>query len=68
MITWEKVRSTLQEIIDRKDGTKPLEDEAIVGEMKKAGINVARRTVFRLREQMNIPSSRGRRDWTTGEK
>jgi RNA polymerase sigma-54 factor len=67
MITWETVRSTLQEIIDHEDKTNPLADEAIVGEMKNAGIVVARRTIFNLRRRMNIPSRRARRDRTMGE-
>jgi hypothetical protein len=29
---------------------------------------VARRTVTKCRKAMNIPSSRGRRDWSKGEK
>ena len=42
--------------------------DAIVEELGKAGITVARRTVTKYRKAMNIPSSRGRRDWTKGEK
>jgi hypothetical protein len=34
----------------------------------KAGITVARRTVTKYRKAMNIPSSRGRRDWTKAGK
>ena len=37
-------------------------------ELAKAGIDVARRTVTKYRKAMSIPSSRGRRDWTKGEK
>ncbi|HEX2474671.1 MAG TPA: RNA polymerase factor sigma-54 [Lacipirellulaceae bacterium] len=67
-VAWDRVRIKLQEIIDNEDKTKPLSDDAIVEELGKAGITVARRTVTKYRKAMNIPSSRGRRDWTKSEK
>ncbi len=67
-VAWDRVRIKLQEIIDSEDKTKPLSDDAIVEELAKAGITVARRTVTKYRKAMNIPSSRGRRDWTKAEK
>jgi RNA polymerase sigma-54 factor len=67
-VAWDRVRIKLQEIIDNEDKTKPLSDDAIVEELGKAGITVARRTVTKYRKAMNIPSSRGRRDWTKGGK
>ena len=67
-VAWDRVRLKLQEIIDNEDKTKPLSDDAIVEELGKAGITVARRTVTKYRKAMNIPSSRGRRDWAKGEK
>ncbi len=67
-VAWDRVRIKLQEIIDNEDKTKPLSDDAIVEELGKAGITVARRTVTKYRKAMSIPSSRGRRDWSKGEK
>ncbi len=67
-VAWDRVRIKLQEIIDIEDKTKPLSDDAIVEELGKEGITVARRTVTKYRKAMNIPSSRGRRDWTKSEK
>jgi RNA polymerase sigma-54 factor len=67
-VAWDRVRIKLQEIIDHEDKTKPLSDDAIVEELGKAGIPIARRTVTKYRKAMNIPSSRGRRDWSKGEK
>ena len=67
-VAWDRVRIKLQEIIDNEDKTKPLSDDAIVDELGKAGITVARRTVTKYRKAMNIPSSRGRRDWSKAEK
>ena len=40
----------------------------LVEELAKHGITVARRTVTKYRKAMNIPSSRGRRDWAKSEK
>lgn len=67
-VAWDRVRIKLQEIIDNEDKTNPLSDDAIVEELGKSGITVARRTVTKYRKAMNIPSSRGRRDWSKGEK
>jgi len=67
-VAWDRVRIKLQEIIDGEDKTKPLSDDAIVEELGKSGITVARRTMTKYRKAMNIPSSRGRRDWSKAEK
>jgi RNA polymerase sigma-54 factor len=55
------VKSRIQEMIEAEDKAKPLSDDAISRAMKKAGFNVARRTVAKYREQMNIPVARLRR-------
>ncbi len=67
-VAWDIVRLKLQEIVDKEDKTKPLSDDALVEELAKHGITVARRTVTKYRKAMNIPSSRQRRDWTEVEK
>jgi len=67
-VAWDKVRLKLQEIVDEEDKTKPLSDDALVEQLAKNGIKVARRTVTKYRKAMNIPSSRQRRDWTKVEK
>ena len=67
-IAWDRVRLKLQEIVDNEDKTKPLSDDALVEELGKHGIKVARRTVTKYRKAMNIPSSRQRRDWSKAEK
>lgn len=55
------VKSRIQELIDAEDKNKPLSDDAISKEMENAGFYVARRTVAKYREQMNIPVARLRR-------
>jgi RNA polymerase sigma-54 factor len=62
-VAWDKVRLKLQEIVDEEDKSKPLSDDALVAELAKHGITVARRTVTKYRKAMNIPSSRQRREW-----
>jgi RNA polymerase sigma-54 factor len=67
-VAWDKVRLKLQEIVDDEDKTKPYSDDALVDELAKHGITVARRTVTKYRKAMDIPSSRQRRDWSEAKK
>lgn len=62
-VAWDTVRLKLQEIIDHEPKDEPFSDDALVEELGKAGITVARRTVTKYRKAMDIPSSRQRRDW-----
>ena len=63
-IAWGKIRIELQKLIDAEDKSKPLSDSEIQNRLKTMGFNVARRTVAKYREKLDIPSSRQRRDWT----
>jgi RNA polymerase sigma-54 factor len=67
-IAWDTIRIKLQEVIDKEDKSDPLSDEHLVEEMKKHGLNVARRTVTKYRKKMGIPSSRQRKDWSLAKK
>jgi RNA polymerase sigma-54 factor len=60
-MSWEAVKATLQEIIDAEDKSNPLSDEAMVEELKKRGIEIARRTVVKYRQQLDIPPARRRK-------
>ena len=62
-VAWDIIRIKLQEIVDKEDKRSPLSDDDLVTELKKQGLNVARRTVTKYRQKMGIPSSRQRRDW-----
>lgn len=55
------VKARIHELIEAEDKHKPLSDDAISKMMKKAGYFVARRTVAKYREQMNVPVARLRR-------
>ena len=57
------VRLKLQEIIEKENKKKPLSDDAIVKMFESEGIQVARRTIAKYRQLMNIPDSRGRKQW-----
>jgi RNA polymerase sigma-54 factor len=63
-VAWDIIRIRLQEIVDKEDKTNPLSDDELVEELKKQNLVVARRTVTKYRQKMDIPSSRQRRDWS----
>ncbi len=67
-VAWDRVRLKLQEVVDGENKTKPFSDDALVEQLAKHGIKVARRTVTKYRKAMDIPSSRQRRDWSKTSK
>ncbi len=48
------VRETIQKIIEGEDKKKPLSDSAIEKLLKTQGLKIARRTIAKYREQLNI--------------
>jgi len=57
----EAVRHRIKELIAAEDPKAILSDDTLVDILQKDGINIARRTVAKYREAMNIPSSVQRR-------
>ncbi len=57
----ESVKARIRSLIDGEDPKKILSDDAIVDLLKAEGIDLARRTVAKYREGMNIGSSVQRR-------
>ena len=55
------VRAKIRKLIGAENPQKPLSDNKITNLLKEDGISVARRTVAKYREAMNIPSSSDRR-------
>ncbi|MBY7144068.1 RNA polymerase factor sigma-54 [Virgibacillus sp. NKC19-3] len=56
------IKQLIHECIQYENKTKPLSDEQIKKKLDKAfGIKVARRTVMKYREQLNLPSSTKRK-------
>jgi RNA polymerase sigma-54 factor len=54
-LSWEAIKHLMREIVENEDKTKPLSDEAIAAELRKRGIDIARRTVVKYRQQLDIP-------------
>jgi len=55
----ESVRQKIKEIVSSENARSPYSDQDIADELKKSNIDVARRTVAKYREMMNIlPSSK----------
>ena len=54
-------KTRIREIIDKEDKAKPLSDQKIVDLLKAEGLNIARRTVAKYREQLNILPARMRK-------
>ncbi len=57
----EAVRDRIRTMIDQESADDVLSDDTLVGRLKADGIDIARRTVAKYREGMNIPSSVQRR-------
>ena len=55
------VQAEIKALIDKENPLRPLSDGRIVAILKENGVNIARRTVAKYREAMNIPSSVQRR-------
>jgi RNA polymerase sigma-54 factor len=53
----ESVRHRIKEMVQRETPDKILSDDDLVAQLKVDGIDIARRTVAKYRESLNIPSS-----------
>jgi len=62
-MSWSAVQAKLKEVIDNEDAAKPFSDDQLVEELKKQGIEIARRTVAKYRQQLNIPPARRRKQF-----
>ena len=61
-ISVERVKHLLMKIVENEDKAKPLSDEKIAKILNQNyGIKIARRTVAKYREELNIPASKERR-------
>jgi RNA polymerase sigma-54 factor len=57
------VKNFLKDIIDNENKERPLSDELLEKKLKEEGFEVARRTVAKYREQLNIPVARLRKEY-----
>lgn len=60
-ISTKEIKKKLKEIIESEDPYKPYTDDQLTAEMEKVGFKIARRTVAKYRESMNIAKARLRR-------
>ncbi len=58
----KEVKKILEECINNENKKKPLADEKLTDILKEKGYNIARRTVAKYREAMNIPVARLRKE------
>ncbi len=61
-VSSREVKYHLKEIIGKEDKKKPLSDDKLEKGLKQKGYNIARRTVAKYREQLNIPVARLRKE------
>ena len=56
-----EVKDSIQLIVNSEDKSNPISDEKITKKVNEIGYLVARRTVSKYREQLNIPVARLRK-------
>lgn len=61
-VSTREVKKILQNHIEAEDKRKPLTDEKLMDILKENGYNIARRTVAKYREMLNIPVARLRKE------
>ena len=62
-MSWEAVKSRLQKIVDDENKEKPLSDEELAKKLREQGIEIARRTIVKYRQQLGIAAARLRREY-----
>lgn len=60
-ISTREVKKILQELINAEDKRNPLNDEQLVDMLRQHGYSIARRTVAKYRDTLNIPVARLRK-------
>ena len=61
-VSTKEVKKILEECIAAEKKNKPLTDDKLTLILKEHGYNIARRTVAKYREQLNIPVARLRKE------
>jgi RNA polymerase sigma-54 factor len=60
-VSTRKIKSILEELVEKEDKRHPITDEKLGQMLKEHGFPIARRTVAKYREQLNIPVARLRK-------
>lgn len=61
-VSTKEIKKILQECIEAEDKKSPYTDDELMKVLKTKGYNIARRTVAKYREQLNIPVGRLRKE------
>ena len=61
-VSSREVKNVLSQLISEEDKKRPLSDDKLEKMLKAKGYNIARRTVAKYREQLNIPVARLRKE------
>lgn len=61
-VSTREIKKILQECVENEEKKKPLNDDALAEVLRTKGYNIARRTVAKYREQLNIPVARLRKE------
>ena len=61
-VSTREVKAILEKIVNKEDKKKPVTDEKLASLLKEKGYNIARRTVAKYREQLDIPVARLRKE------
>jgi RNA polymerase sigma-54 factor len=62
-VSTREVKKILSDVISAEDKKRPLSDEFLTDVLREKGYNIARRTVAKYREQLNIPVARLRKEF-----
>ena len=61
-VSTKEIKKILQNVIDEENKRKPLTDDKLAAVLKEKGYPIARRTVAKYREQLDIPVARLRKE------
>lgn len=61
-VSSREVKSILRDLVDGENKSRPLSDDKLEKMLNARGYNIARRTVAKYREQLNIPVARLRKE------
>ena len=61
-VSTREVKKILEEAVNNEDKSKPVTDDQLAQVLRDKGYNIARRTVSKYREQLNVPVARLRKE------
>ena len=61
-VSSREIKKILKDLIEQEDKRHPLTDDELCSKLNEKGYNIARRTVAKYREQLDIPVGRMRKE------